>query len=111
MQDEGEYLEYRVDEQGLHLVDTKVKAIHEAPTPTNVIELKSFLRLINYYNKFLPELATRLAPLHELLRHDVRWNGSKEQEEAFNTARGLLNSSDILGDYSVDRELVLSCDA
>ncbi|KAK7901534.1 hypothetical protein WMY93_018303 [Mugilogobius chulae] len=95
LQDEVEYLGYRVDAHGLHPLDKKVKAIQEAPAPTNVTELKSFLGLLNYYNKFLPNLATRLAPLHELLRHDVRWKWNKEQEQAFQNAKDLLNTSDV----------------
>lgn len=62
MQKEGEYLGHRVDAQGLHLVEKKVKAIMDAPAPTNVTELKAYLGLVNYYNKFLPNLATLLAP-------------------------------------------------
>lgn len=111
LQDEVEYLGYRVDAQGLHPVKKKVKAIQDAPAPTNVTELKSFLGLLNYYNKFLPNLATLLAPLHELLRHDVSWKWNKEQEAAFKKAKDLLNTSDVLVHYSADRELVLSCDA
>ena len=67
--------------------------------------------LLNYYNKFLPNLATRLAPLHELLRQDARWKWNKEQDEAFQNAKDLLNTSDVLVHYSADRQLVLSCDA
>ncbi|XP_033986453.1 uncharacterized protein K02A2.6-like [Trematomus bernacchii] len=71
LEEEVEYLGHRVDAQGLHPVEKKVKAIMEAPNPTNVTELKSYLGLLNYYNTFLPNLATLLAPLRELLRQDV----------------------------------------
>ncbi len=36
-------------------------AIENVPTPKNVMELKSYLGLLSYYGKFLPNLATRLA--------------------------------------------------
>lgn len=55
---EVEYLGHIVDVQGLHPVEKKVKAIMEAPTSTNVTELKAYLSLLNYYNKFFPNLAT-----------------------------------------------------
>ncbi|XP_056136247.1 uncharacterized protein K02A2.6-like [Lampris incognitus] len=111
MQEEVEYLGHRVDAQGLHPVKKRVKAIMEAPTPTNVTELKSYLGLLNYYNKFLPNLATLLAPLPELLRQDVRWMWKKQQEEAFQKSKGLLNSAAVLVHYSADRDVILSCDA
>lgn len=111
MQKEVEYLGHRVDAQGLHPVEKKVKAIMDAPTPTNVTEFKAYLGLLNYYKKILPNLATLLAPLHELLRQNVNWTWQQKQEEAFQKSKMLLNSADVLIHYSVDRELLLSCDA
>lgn len=63
MQKEVEYLGHRVDAKGLHLVEKKVKAIMDAAAPTSITELKAYLSLLNYFNKFLPNLATLLAPL------------------------------------------------
>ena len=52
-----EYLEHIISEEGLHPSVSKVKAIKEAPKPSSVSELKSFLGLVNYYGKFLPKLS------------------------------------------------------
>ena len=41
--------------------------------PTNVTQLKAFLGLISYYAKFLPDRATKLAPLYQLLLKDTQW--------------------------------------
>ncbi|RXN33535.1 putative protein K02A2.6-like protein [Labeo rohita] len=109
--DEVEYLGHRVDAQGLHPTGTKVKAIEEAPEPRNVTELKAYLGLLNYYNKFLPNLATLLAPLHLLLRKDVQWMWKKPQKEAFQESKALLKSASVLVHYSSDSELILACDA
>uniref|UniRef100_A0A3B3XII2 ribonuclease H n=1 Tax=Poecilia mexicana TaxID=48701 RepID=A0A3B3XII2_9TELE len=111
LQDQVEYLGHRIDAEGLHPVQSKVRAIEEAPPPTTVTELKAFLGLLNYYNKFLPNLATRLAPLHHLLRKGVPWRWNKEQQEAFSLAKQLLKSAKVLCHYSADRDLVLACDA
>ena len=62
--DSIKYLGHITDKNGLHPSPEEVKAIAEAPTPTNVTELKSFLRLINYYNKSLSNLSTFLSPLY-----------------------------------------------
>lgn len=43
--------------QGLQPTDKKVEAIRTAPAPTDLSQLKSFLGLINYYSKFLPNLS------------------------------------------------------
>ena len=48
--------------EGLQPTEEKVRAIKEAPPPSNVSQLCSFLGLVNYYSKFLPNLANTLAP-------------------------------------------------
>ena len=55
------YLGHRIDKQGLHPVAEKLQALQEAPRPTNVSELKSYLGLLTYYARFLPNLSTQLA--------------------------------------------------
>ena len=42
----------------------------EAQGPQDVGELKSLLGLISYYSWFLPNIATMLAPLYQLLRKE-----------------------------------------
>ena len=106
-----EYLGHLVTAEGLKPTAEKVRAIQEAPTPRNVQQLRSFLGLINYYRKFLPNQATLLAPLYELLRFQRRWSWGAEQEKAFNEAKSSLLSSRALHHYDPDKELVLSCDA
>ena len=46
---EVEYLGYRITPEGQLPTLTKVKAITEAPAPTNISELKAFLGLVNYW--------------------------------------------------------------
>ena len=51
----------------------KVRAVQEAREPRNVSELKSYLGLLTYYSRFLPNMATALNPLYNLLRKAVPW--------------------------------------
>jgi len=88
-----------------------VRAIKEAPSPKNVAELRSFLGLVNYYGKFLPELSTVLAPLYQLLHKDCSWNWQQAQETAFQQVKELLHSATLLVHFDPDKDVVLSCDA
>ena len=63
-------------EDGIHALADKVRAIMEAPAPHNVRELKSYLGLLSYYGKFLPDLSSVLVPLYHLLRKHVSWRWS-----------------------------------
>ncbi|XP_056138781.1 uncharacterized protein K02A2.6-like, partial [Lampris incognitus] len=57
MQEKVEYLGHLIDKEGLHPTETKVAAIVNAPQPTNVTELRSFLGLLNYYGRFMKDLS------------------------------------------------------
>ena len=64
MMDAVTYLRHKIDAQGLHPVMDKVDAVRKAPKPRNVSEFKSYLGLLSYYGKILPNLSTTLAPLN-----------------------------------------------
>ena len=57
-----EYLGHRVDAEGLRVTPEKTRAIDQAPQPKNIQQLSG---LLNYYRKFLPNLATIIQPLNE----------------------------------------------
>ncbi|XP_055017905.1 LOW QUALITY PROTEIN: uncharacterized protein K02A2.6-like [Boleophthalmus pectinirostris] len=111
MEREAEFLGHKVDASGLHPLPNKVRAIQQAPAPTNVTELRAYLGLLSYYNRFLPNLSTRLAPLHRLLRKETPWNWQEEQERAFEESKRLMQSSEVLVHYDSHKDLILSCDA
>ena len=70
----------------------RIKAIKNAPPPRNVSQLNSFLGLLNYYCKFLPDLSSKLAPLYKLLHKNTAWCRSTQQEEAFQRAKESFTS-------------------
>ena len=69
MMSQVHYLGHTVSSKGMQPTQDKVRAIRDAPAPTNIHQLKSFLGLINFYAKFLPNLSTILAPLYVLLQN------------------------------------------
>ena len=69
-----EYLGHKIDTHGLHLKVAKVEAIKQAPVPKDFTQLKAFLGLVDYYSKFLPNLATTLATRYGLLQKSHKWN-------------------------------------
>ena len=106
-----EYLGYITDEEGLRPTAEKVKAISEAPEPKNVAELHSFLGMINYYGRFLPNMSTQLAPLYRLLRKDVQWSWTNKQNKAIEAAKKALQTDSLLVHYDSSKPLLLACDA
>ena len=106
-----EYLGHKVTAEGLHAMESKLDAIVQAPQPRNLQELRSFLGLLNYYGKFIPNLASLLHPLNSLLQHDQPWRWTPDCEEAFQQAKQALTSSNVLVHYDPALPLTLAGDA
>ena len=70
MKTKVEYLGHVIDREKLYPSAEKVKAIHKAPKPKDVSELRSFLGITNYYGRLLINLSSKLAPIYELLNKD-----------------------------------------
>lgn len=106
-----EYLGHVIDSSGLHKAPSKVKAVVEAPSPQNVSQLRSFLGLLTYYAKFVPNLANMLKPLHELLNKTKQWKWTDRCEEAFKKVKTALAQSEALTHFNPNLPLQLACDA
>ena len=106
-----EYLGHIISAEGLRPTQEKVRAINDAPAPQNVTQLRSFVGLVNFYSKFLPNLATRLAPLYHLLQKEAKWCWEAAQKKSFKEAKAQLSSSALLAHYDPSQELLLTCDA
>lgn len=105
------YLGHVIDEHGLHPSPEKVQAIKEAPRPSNVTELKSFLGFVNYYHNFMPNLSCILSPLYRLLQKQSNWSWSEEHKSAFSRVKELLQSSSLLVHYNPGKPLRVAADA
>ena len=96
---------------GLKPTVDKVRALVEATVPKDVFQLRSFLGLVNYYAKFMPNQSSALAPLNQLLQKSRKWCWGSAQSKAFPAAKEALTSAMVLTHYNPDLDLVLDCDA
>ena len=108
---ELEFLGHRLSPDGVKPTEDRVKSLQEAPAPTNKQELQSFLGMLTYNAKFLPNISHTLYPLHQLLRKNTPWVWRSKQQKAFEAAKGLLSQNTALTHYDVKRPLKLYCDA
>ena len=60
------YLGHVVDANGVVPQPAKVDAILAMPRPNTKVELQRFLGCVNFFHRFLPDIAATLAPLHAL---------------------------------------------
>ncbi|RUS70453.1 hypothetical protein EGW08_021782 [Elysia chlorotica] len=111
LQDEVNFLGYRLNRDGLQPQPEKLRAIRDAPRPTNVNELRAYLGLVNYYCKFIHNASSLLAPLYDLLHKGVKWHWGREQQRAFDTSKTSLSSDKLLVHFDPNKQLILTCDA
>ncbi|XP_055584928.1 uncharacterized protein K02A2.6-like [Uranotaenia lowii] len=109
--DKISYLGHEISENGLRPNAEKVKAILEVPRPEDVSQLKSYLGMINYYSKFVPNLSIKLSPLYELIKKNRRYNWSAECETVFQDSKKLLVDNSVLYLYDPKLPIVVICDA
>lgn len=105
------YLGHVIDSNGLHKSPNKVEAVLKTPAPTSVTELKQFLGLVNYYHKFLPNLATKLHPLYELLHKKRNFSWTKQCNDVFNDIKQEITTDRVLTTFSPHLPLILATDA
>ena len=102
MMNQVEYLGMNINSRGMSPVQGKVQAIQEASAPQDVSQLWSFIGMINYYQRYIPNLSSIL---HVLLRKGSKWVWQKEQEKAFTKAKEMLSSDMLLVHYDPPKEL------
>ena len=72
---------------------------------------RSFLGLINYYGKFIPNLSTLLHPLNALLQANKKWVWPPECTKAFQAAKDQIVSAGVLTHYNPALPITLAADA
>lgn len=111
MSESVEYLGHKITEEGVEALSDKVEAVKMMKRPKDKKELHSYLGLINYYAKFMPNLSTVLAPLYKLLQKGEQFKWEEIEERAWLDSKKLLINADILVHFDQDKEVVLTCDA
>ena len=106
-----EYLGFVINGQGIHKTDDKVRAIKNAKTPENVKELQSFLGLVTFYGRFIPNLATIAHPLYQLLNKDVKWNWTEKCQVSFDGIKAEITAPNFLVHFQPELPIKLVCDA
>lgn len=95
---EVQYLGYVIGAGGIHPQVGKVEAIATTPLPNTKRRLRSFLGLVGWYRRLIPNFATRSALLTDMTRKSspvkVKW--TPETENAFNDLKDCLCQHPIL---------------
>ena len=85
----------------------KVSALKQMSSPTNRLELQTFLGQANYMGPFIPNLITLTAPLCELLKEDNRFKWYAAHQESFNKIKDSISNEITLTYFDPMKETIL----
>lgn len=96
---EIDFLGYHICEKGISVSRTKLEAISKMERPKSAEELRSFLGLINFVHRYIPNLSTITYSLNLLTRKGTSFTWMPEHQEKFNQIKEILLKDEILGFY------------
>lgn len=91
------FLGHRLSEKGIEPMEDKIKAIKSFRQPTSAEEVRSFLGLVNFTAKFIPNVATLSEPLRRLTKSTVPFEWGHVQREAFEKLKDAMMKPTFLG--------------
>ena len=93
---EVEFLGHMVGRDGVRMMDDKVQAISEWPTPTKVGDIRAFLGTAGYYRKFIRDFSAIATPLTELTKEAVKFEWTARRQAAFDKLKSAMKSAPVL---------------
>lgn len=112
-----EFLGHQLSSEGVKPLDSYIGVIKTFRPPRTIEEIQSFLGLVNYVGKWIPNLATLTEPLRKLLRmklakqSNIEKLWSVEQQNAFNKLKQILSEIKTLGYYNPNDKTQVIADA
>ena len=80
--------DYCVSKEGIATDPKHVEKIKNAKPPSNMKQLESFVGLANFYGRMIPDFATKMLPLNEIRKEEIKWE--KEEQNAFENNKNEL---------------------
>ena len=111
-----DFLGHTISSAGIAPLPSKCEAVQHFPKPTTQRQLKQFLGMVNYYNRFVPRCSLLLHPLYSMLKpckrgQSVILDWTTEAEAAFTSAKDALSAASTLSFPSPDASISISTDA
>ena len=98
------FMGHVLSKNGIGPTSDRVKDIVNATEPTNGSEVKSFLGLVNFSARYIPNLATISEPLRQLTKKNQPFRWGKEQKESFQTLKQSLAEEKTLGYFKLNAD-------
>ena len=108
---EVKYIGHIFSDKGIKVDPEKLKAINEMKPPANKDELSTFLGMLAYVERFVPNLSSVNSILRDLTKNNVEWVWDMNAQKEFDNLKKVLVNSPTLKYFDVTKSIVLSVDA
>ena len=97
------FLGYIISSTGIEMDPAKIQSITAFPQPTSVKAVQSFLGLVNFSLRFVPNLASITKPLRTLLNQGQKFSWTDDCQQSFTHLKLLVQQAAILAhpDFSL----------
>ena len=102
---------YDLSARGLAPSEEKFAAVVNAGAPKDAAEVRSFLGLVQYSSKFLPDYALVAEPLRELTQENVKFRWGVKQQEVFTKLKEMITEIRTLTYFKNDCRTRIVADA
>lgn len=94
-----ESLGHITSKEGIVPQSVKIIAVTDMSQPSNKMELRKFLGMINYNDRFSPGLSLKCAVLNDLLQNNVEWQWSIKHSETVQEIKTLTSDEMLAKKY------------
>ena len=105
------FLGHKLTREGVVPNKSLIEAVKNYGRPKNAKNVKQYLGLINFYRRFIPNLAKISVPLVNLTRKNQKFKWSSEEEKAFQQLKCCLLKSPVLIYPDLQKDFVIHADA
>lgn len=108
---ETEFLGHDISQHGVKPTEDKIMAVQQFRSPRSAEEVRSFLGLVGYVGRFIPDLATKTFHLRQLTVTGQKFDWSSKHDIAFQNLKQAVCSAPVLGFFDNNRRTRVVADA
>nr|GEY47931.1 hypothetical protein [Tanacetum cinerariifolium] len=106
-----QFLSYVIDRRDIHVDPAKIESIKNLGTTKTLTEIRQFLGLAGYYQRFIEGFLKIAKSMTKLTQRGIKFDWGEKKENAFKLIKQKLCSGPILALSEGSKDFVVYCDA